>query len=303
MVASGSGFSYYIISMMIRITQNVRHNLPMIFHAKPVLKNKIILLLLLLVGFLSSTCGAFQKAERIRKQNVRNAAAHYAAGNWIERRDAVINMATYIGPEGNDLITMTLLMGVQDISTAVRIEALKGLMKLKSERTLGIIKIIALEDMNENVRYQAIKTLHIFNDVSIAEVYIKGMDSDDWLIREGSITGILMMDYSTIKSKLIPSIIKAIKDPRSSITITTLRSIKVRDDALYQAIAEKFNACTDNNYSLLEASLLALDGYKLDPKTKQKAINLLTHDNTTMRVLALRVLKKDQILNVEKKNR
>jgi hypothetical protein len=48
---------------------------------------------------------------------------------------------------------------------------------------------------------------------------------------------------------------------------------------------------------MLKACLIALKGYKLDEKTKQKIINLLVHPNIRIRILALRVLKKDQMLS------
>jgi HEAT repeat protein len=188
------------------------------------------------------------------------------------------------------------MVAAKDPSSSVRIEAVKGLVVLKSEKALDAIKKIASDDKEGNVRWYAIKELHAFKDPSIAEIYIKGLASDDWLIREESIKGILEMDDATIKAKMIPCIIKAINDPSSSVVFTTLHEVKIKDAGLYQAIADKFNSCSDYNYSLLEASLIALNGYRLDPKTREKVINLLVHDNIHIRLLALRVLKKDKIL-------
>ena len=238
----------------------------------------------------------FQKAQIIRRQNVRSAAIRYATGNWVERRDAVKEIARYYGPEKNELIIGTLLVAIKDQADLVRIEALKALAKVKLDSTFAEIHKIATDDSDSNVRWYAIRALRSFNNPAAADAYIRGLESDDWLIREESARGMVAMDAETIKSRLVPYIIRAINDPHLNVSTAALRGIKINDDRLYQAIVDKFKTCTDNNYSLLNASLRALRGYRLDANTRGKVINLLVHPNMNIRVLALRVLKKEKSL-------
>lgn len=256
---------------------------------------------LLLILFISQAgCNMFQKSELVRVQKQRSAANKYATGNWMDRRDAVKEIITCLGHDKNDLVIGTLMVGSKDPYSAVRIEAVKGLGILHTNEALDVVKKIATDDKDGNVRWHALKELRSFKDPSIAEVYIKGLGSDDWLIREESVKGMLAMDDTIIKEKLIPYIIKAINDPSTSVSYTTLHVVKIKDARLYQAITDKLNSSSLYNYSLLEASLIALEGYKLDPKTKEKVINLLVHDSTRIRLLALRVLKKEEILSTGK---
>jgi HEAT repeat protein len=241
-------------------------------------------------------CGPFRSREKERLQKQKNAADVFAAGSWRERRDSVLEIANYYGHGNNELVIGTLKIAARDSSAAVRREAVEGLAKIKTDDTLAAIKKIASDEKDSNVRWYAIKELRSWKDPTAAEIFIKGTGSDDWLIREESVRGILCLNDPTIRKKCIPAIIRAMKDSSSSVVLTALRNVKIRDPRLYQAIAEKFNSCSVFDYSLLEASLTALEGYRLDQKTKEKVVNLLVHHNTAIRLLALRVLKKEKTL-------
>ncbi len=241
-------------------------------------------------------CGIFQKSELIRVQKQRNAANRYPTATWVERRDIVRDVVNYYGKDKNDLVIGILTYAAKDPQPAVRIEAVQSLTKIKSEHSIPLIKKTALEDRNDNVKWYAIKSLRAFKDDSSADIFIYGLASNDWLIREESIKGICSLDDATIKARLIPSIIKAINDPSSSVMLTALRWVKTKDNRVYEVIAKKLRNSTENNYSLLQATLIALRGYQLDAKTKEKVIGLLVHKNSRIRILALRVLKKDRIL-------
>jgi hypothetical protein len=247
---------------------------------------------------LFSGCAMFQRTELIRRQNVRDEANRYATGDWLERLDAVKRIVNFYGPEKNTLIIGTLLVALNDPYTSIRIEALKGLAKCRDQSTHAAIRKIAADDeKNPDVRWYALRALRVFKDPGDIDVFIKGLRSKDWIIREASVKGLCMMDDATIKKHLIPYVIEGIDDPETSVAITTLRWLKTKDTKFYAAIVNKFNACNEYNYSMLKACLIALKGYKLDGKTRQKVINLLVHPNIKIRILALRVLKKDQMLS------
>ena len=258
-------------------------------------------LFIILIAMGHVGCNMIQKAEIMRRQNVRNEANRYATGNWVERRQAVREIAKYYGPEKNELIIGILYVALQDPHPLVRIDALNGLYRLKLESTHVAVKNIAADEKDPNVRMYAIKALRVFRDPSDIDIFIKGFQDDDWLIREESIKGLLVMNDITVKSRLIPYIIAAINDPRASIAITTLRRLKTKDEKLYTVIVNKFNSNTKNKYSLIEATLIGLYGYKLDDKTKTKVINLLVHPNLNIRLLALKVLRNDKILTLSGK--
>lgn len=251
---------------------------------------------MLIIMLLLPGCIAFQKAEVVRVQRQRDAANKYAAGNWMQRRDAVREIVNYFGKGKNDLVIGTLLVAAQDPYPAVRIEAVTGLARINSEQTVPMIKRMASEEKEGNVRWYALRALRTINDPSCADVFMKGLESNDWLIREESVRGMTGMDAATVRARLIPSIVKAINDRSSSVALTALRTVMIKDDQLYRAIAARFTQCSPYDYSLIEASLTALNGYRLDQKTREKVVDLLVHNNITIRVLALRVLKKEKTI-------
>ncbi len=245
---------------------------------------------------LSGGCGISRKSELMRLQKQKEVAARYDAEHWMERRDIARDIVRHYGKDRNDLVLDILTMAARDPHPAVRIEAVWGFARLPSALSLPTITKAALEDGNDNVRWYALKALRSLNDPSSAGTYARCLGSGDWLIREEAIKGICALDDAVIREKLVPSIVKAINDPNATVMLAALQGVKIKDDRIYPTIAEKLRTASEYNYSQIEASLAALNGYRLDPKTKEKVINLLVHNNQRIRVLALRVLKKDSIL-------
>ena len=234
--------------------------------------------------------------DMIRVQRQREAAIRYPSADWQERRSIAHDIVRYYGKDKNDLVIGILAYACRDPHPAVRMEAVQSLAKIKPEHALPLLQKIAREDSSDNVRWYALAALRVFNDPSSADIFVQGLGSPDWLIREECVRGICSLDDATVRAKLIPPIIKAMHDPSTSVMLTALRQVRTRDDRIYTVIAEKLKSATNNDYSLLEACLIALKGYRLDPKTKEKVINLLLHNNPRIRILALRVLKEDRIL-------
>jgi HEAT repeat protein len=258
--------------------------------------NRILPLLLLCVLTLPCGCGVSRKSDLMRFQKQKEAAARYDGENWMERRDIARDVVRYYGKDNNDPVIEILTMAARDPHPAVRIEAVQAFARIHSVQSLPMISKAALEDGNDNVRWYALQALRSLNDPSSADTYARCLDSVDWLIREESIKGICALDDAVIREKLVPSIIKAINDHDSTVMLAALRGVKIKDARIYPSIAEKLRSATEYNYSQIEASLAALNGYRLDPKTKEKVIGLLVHNNQQIRILALRVLKKDRIL-------
>lgn len=241
-----------------------------------------------------SGCSMFGKSELVRTQKQRSAANTYAGGGWMERRDAVREIVNYFGKDKNDLVIGTLLVAANDASPAVRIEAVEGLAKIRTKDAMDVVKKIAADERQSNVRWYALRALGKAKDPSAAGLFIRGTRSGDWLIREESVRGMVALDDATIRAMCIPAIIKSMNDPSSSVALAALRGLTTKDPLLYRAIVERFNSCGPFDYSLLQATLTALEGYHLDAKTNEKVINLLVHHNTTIRLHALKVLKKQK---------
>ena len=83
--------------------------------------------------------------------------------------------------------------------------------------------------------------------------------------------------------------------------MTTLRYLEIKDRRIYNKLSEIINNKDNyNKISLLKACLEAINGYIIDPETKDKLIEFLTHWNKNIRILALNVLKKEnELLNSE----
>src|SRR4030042_5525919 len=72
------------------------------------LMRRIFPITVLFLALYVAGCNLFQKAEIVRIQNQRSSANKYAAGDWMERRDAVREIVNYLGKEKNDLIIARL---------------------------------------------------------------------------------------------------------------------------------------------------------------------------------------------------
>jgi len=233
----------------------------------------------------------------------------FASPDWEQRVEATSNLAACITtPQNlsvfrlreefriNMKVEELLIEATHDPHPQVRIEAVRIAGALKTQTILGRIKVMAVRDKNSNVRWHALKTLALFRDPDSLDIFLDSFKSRDWIIREASIAGLLSLDRSVIKHKTVPVIIRAINDPSTSVRITALNMVKIRDKRIYRTISGKLTEKINSEVTLLSAVLTALEGYRLDSKTREKVINLLVHENSRVRILALRVLKMEKRL-------
>ncbi|MFH0975619.1 MAG: HEAT repeat domain-containing protein [Spirochaetota bacterium] len=217
----------------------------------------------------------------------------YKNENWQTRKEVITNICPYKSPKAENL----LITALSDIHPAVRIEALNCLQTKKSSKAKKTIREIAESDSDYNVRMSAILSLSKYRDPATAPVFVRGLRSDDWLIREESIKGLLMIDDMLIKQISVPYIIQALNDSRINVRLATLENVKIKDKRIYSEISAIIN--NEENYykvNLLNASLKAINGYLLDKTIREKLIGFLTHPYMEIRISALGVLKKDKEL-------
>ncbi len=212
------------------------------------------------------------------------------SSDWEERVDAVNKISRFRSERAYN----SLLNATYDIHYAVVLESLKGLAVSLPRNALDRIKYLAEFEDNDNVRWYALRVLAEYRDPKSAPVFVIGLNNRDWLIREASIRGLLMIDDYAIKYVSIPYIIEALNDKRINVKITTLEHLDLKDKRLYETIVGLLPANVNRNSTLLEAILKALRGYTLDNNTRSTIINLMTHQNKKIRLLAFRVLKDEK---------
>lgn len=248
---------------------------------------------LLLAMAFQAGCGAgVQQIKKDERQKAREAAARYENASWQVRRAAVRELAGFKGREVEDL----LLRALDDSHSLVRIEALRSLEGTESGKARRRIRALAEYEPNVNVRWQAIRVLGGFRDARDSVVFAKGLSSDDWLIREESIKGLLAIEDFAIRYVSIPYILQALEDPNINVKLAAIEHLTIRDERIYKALASMLDDDSSTRHTLLKALLKALAGYRLDGLTLKRVSALLVHQNAEIRVLALRLLKRDREL-------
>ena len=248
------------------------------------------------------------------RQKIKAAIDEYKSQNWKQRFHAIKEISDYIGPtnfesgillkENNlnyQLLEALLIKASNDIHASIQIEALRGLAVLKSRNAYSKIEKIAIDENEEdNVRWYAITTISVYRNPASFNVFIKGLGSDDWIVREASIKGLAALEGIINDSLLVEPVVRAINDENQGVQIAALKNITIKKDSIYSAIVNLFESKEKANSSLLEAILTALNGYKLDGKTRERVINLLGHPDRDVRLLALKVLKKEKSVRSKK---
>ena len=247
--------------------------------------------------FAFASCVILKNTDRYQAQRARTLAEKYSSAAWPERREIIREIVKYYKSSQAGLVTATLTRAAEDSHQAVRVEAVRAIDRVEEKWSHELLRKCALSDASDNVRWYALKALKKRRDPADIEVFIRGMQSEDWLVREESVGGMLALDDATIRERLVPYIIRAINDPRTNVSLAALRKIRVKDDRLYAAITAKLYAASDFDYSLITSCLEALYGYRLDEKTRERIIQLLLHQNVRIRLLALHVLKRDAALS------
>lgn len=257
---------------------------------KPVLS----LFLLLIISLSCSTKTPATENTEARDAITRSVKL-YSSGNWEIRRMAISRVVAYSGTAYSRNVILLLLKATDDPYPLVRVEALHALARIKTESAHDRIREMALYDSEAVVRWSAYKALEIYRSADDEPVFIKGYSDSDWLIREAAIRGLLVIENDDVQARNIGLIISAVNDSNVSVRIAALNNLKFRHDLLYSEIISLINNKT-TGISLLKAALTAVSGYRLDEKTRNRLVKLLTHGNSEIRVLSLRALKKDEEL-------
>lgn len=224
-------------------------------------------------------------------------AALYQSQDWEARRKTVAELSSYKSPDAENL----LIAAANDTHPLVRIEALGGLRRIAGLKGKRAIRYIAEFESNPNVRWHALKALSEFKDPDDAPIFGKGLASQDWLVREESIKGLLRIEDSAIRQLSIPYILQALGDASVNVRLAALENMKIRDERLYAVLSRMLTTEMTGQYTMLKGVLRAIDGYSLDDPVRKKLTSLLMHPNRDVRVLAFRVLKSDRARSKERR--
>lgn len=250
---------------------------------------------IILFLFFILSCGKaiqpFSDAEKI-KSDITDAVHQYSSSNWEEREKAVVKMYNYADSPFSANVTLFFIKATEDRHPAVRIKAVQGLRIRKDPAALGRLRFMAQNDPRRNVKWHTLLALGDYGLTENEIFFIEGYSSSDWIIREASIIGILKLKDPEAQKRNIPLIKNAINDNVITVRLSALKNLEIKDDILYREIAKIINS-NKSSRSLLKAALAAIKGYKLDFKTRERLISLLTHYDRDIRVFAFRALREE----------
>ena len=213
-------------------------------------------------------------------------ASMYESDNWVVRKNAIKEVSKYKSSPAVEL----LIRATYDTHSAVKIQALIGIGDHTPHQALNRVRSLSESAPEDNVKWHSLKTLGNYRDTMSALIFAKNLESEDWLIREESIKGLLKIDQRTIRYISVPYVIKALNDNSISVKLTTLKYLNLKDPRIYTQLSEILLSASENQQSLIEAVLLALDGYILDETVTEKAVGFLTHQNVKLRLAAYQTL-------------
>ena len=263
----------------------------------------LILVCILLASYQFTACSGSQEYEKEASElSVDNAEKNIADESWQIRLTGVQELSGFLSGPHNNRVSGILLRTSRDQHDQIRIESINAFMKKPSP--LFRQRLIEMaDDQSPNVKWYALRALGDYGDPEAAPVFINGLSNEDWLIRESSITGLLQIKDPAVLEETIPCILLALNDKNISVRIATLEHLKIRDKRLYQGISVQLMANLKKGPSILIPILKALNGYVLDRDVRGQLITLLTHSNSDIRLLALQILKEDEVLRRKAKEK
>jgi len=254
----------------------------------------IIILLEILIVLKCSNTNRFSEDAEIQK-NITAAVNNYNSDDWETRLKSIKNVTEYTDTIYAKNTMLLVFKALDDSHSAVRIEALKILKKMKAPAAEEKIGQLALTDENANARFFAFSALEEYQNIKNEDIFIRGFNDRDWLVKEAALKGLMRINDPEIQIKYIDIILNAMKDKNVSIKLACISNITIKDPLIYIELASIINNKESSLY-ILKAALSKIKGYKIDDKTKKRIIALLTHRDKEIRILSLQALKQEEII-------
>lgn len=230
--------------------------------------------------------------ETIQK-DITIAVNNYNSDDWRIRLNSVKSISKYRDSVYAKNSLLLLIKATDDSHSEVQIEALQILKKMKAPAAEDKIRMMALSDENSNVRFFAFSALEEYENIKNENTFLKGLEDTDWLVKEASLKGLMKINDPEIQFKHLKIILNSINDNNISIKLAAISSLKIKDPLIYAELSRIINN-KESGLSILKAALVKTAGYRLDNKTKQRLIVLLTHRDKDVRLLSLQVLKQEK---------
>ncbi len=257
----------------------------------------LVFVLLIAVQTLTLACAQRIIAPTETKKST-ECIALYQSDDWTVRKTAVQKISKFNDKESTDL----LITATADSHAPVVIEALRGLRRFKPPEALSRVAELAEKSPHPNIRWHAIRTLGYYREPTAAIIFAKGLNDDDWLIREESIKGLLKITDYSIRFISIPYILQALEDPSPNVKIATLKYLRIKDPRIYLKLSKMLSDAKDHQQTLIEETLKALKGYELDDSTKEKVVYFITHQNQDIRLAAYHALISQKHMTKQRKS-
>lgn len=248
--------------------------------------------LLLIISACSSN-GQITSDAKIQN-DITIAVNDYNSENWEIRINAIKKISRYSNTVYAKNSLLLIFKALNDSHSEIRIEALKTLTKMKVPAAEKKISSIALLDENANVRFFAYSALGEYGNLHNEEIFLKGVQDQDWLVKEAALKGLMTIKDPEIQIKNLDIILKGIENKNISIRLTAISNLSIRHPLIYNELAKIINN-RESNLFILKAALQKIKEYKLDVITKKRIIELLTSRDKSVRILSLQVLKQDEL--------
>ena len=232
----------------------------------------------------------------------------YSSRRWDIRKNSISRITAFFSDKDQrDMkffrktdeytrISDFLINATRDTHSSVRIEALGAISLIRPESAFDRLAEMALTDQDDNARWRAVEALSLYRNEKSADIFLETLTSDDWVVREASVRGILLLDENVQRQRLLPAIAGAMRDPNDNVSCAALSGCAIRDRELYIAATDVLRSRKKPSARLLAALMKALNGYILEDDIRRMVIASLSHQDKEVRVLALRVLKKESSL-------
>jgi HEAT repeat protein len=250
----------------------------------------------------AASCGKNLISEQQTRdsESFRKIRMLYESGDWAIRQRGISETGRLIRERGysalpDNVIRDFLLRATEDAHPMIKIDAIETLKGLSADSSVsGRLMELSLKEADPNVRWTAIRILAESPPDQALPVFVDNFESDDWIIREASITGILRINNESLRDQVTPLVVRALQDRASGVRIAALNNLSFRDESFYRLIRRHFHEKPRPQVRILCAALKAIRGYDIDKDTREKIIALLSHPDKNVRLLALRTLKKQK---------
>lgn len=207
----------------------------------------------------------------------------YKSKSWTDRLKAVESLDSAAGSKAEKF----LISAGSDSHERVRLAALDLLKKYNTDESRNFIRTIITSENNKNIRWMSVRSLVHINNPSDNDLFLKLCTDKDWLIREQAVIGFLQTSSPENFSENTVTIKDLLKDPSENVRIITIRNIMYKNKEIYAELSKQIQ--TDSvvyRPEYLCTLLKAINGYKLDDKTRAAAAKFITHPNESVRILA-----------------